>query len=57
LFYRPQNCQISPTDSQHLQEVKARLRQLPGTYTFDLIPREENKDADRVANDTLDKGM
>jgi ribonuclease HI len=45
----------------HLQqlagEVRARLHQLPGTHTFEYIPREENKDADRVANDTLDKGF
>ncbi len=38
-------------------EVEACLHQLPGTHTFDLIPREENKYADRLANDALDKGM
>jgi ribonuclease HI len=31
------------------------VSQLPGTYTFEHIPREENRYADRLANDTLDK--
>jgi len=38
-------------------KVKAHLRQLPGTHTFDHIPRAENKYADRLANDTLDNGV
>src|SRR5258708_35707732 len=46
-----------PKMQQLAKEVKAHLRQLPGTHTFDHIPREENKDADRVANDTLDNGV
>src|SRR5204862_3424870 len=33
----------------------SKMRQLPGTYTFSHIPREENKEADRLANHTLDK--
>ncbi len=37
-------------------EVRSCLRQLPGTYTFKHIPREENRDADRLANDALDNG-
>ncbi len=45
-----------PKLQQLAGEVKAHLRQLPGTYAFDHIPREENKYADRVANDTLDNG-
>jgi len=45
-----------PKMQQLAGEVKAHLRQLPGTHTFDLIPREENRYADRLANDTLDKG-
>jgi ribonuclease HI len=44
----------------HLQqlagEVREHLRQLPGTHTLEYIPREENKVADRLANDALDKG-
>jgi ribonuclease HI len=38
-------------------EVQAHLCQLPGTHTFDHIPREENTYADRLANDTLDNGV
>jgi ribonuclease H / adenosylcobalamin/alpha-ribazole phosphatase len=37
------------------KKVRAGLLQLPGTYTFEHIPREENAYADRLANDTLDK--
>ena len=36
-------------------KVQSCLLQLPGTYTFEHIPREENTYADRLANDTLDK--
>jgi ribonuclease HI len=36
-------------------KVRSCLLQLPGTYTFEHIPREENAYADRLANDTLDK--
>ncbi len=46
-----------PKMQQLAGEVKALLRQLPGTHTFDHIPREENTYADRLANDTLDKGV
>ena len=46
-----------PKMQQLAGEVKAHLRQLPGTHTFDLIPREENTYADRLANDTLDNGV
>jgi Reverse transcriptase-like len=46
-----------PKLQQLAREVKERLRQLPGTHTFEHIPREENTYADRLANDTLDKGV
>jgi len=46
-----------PNLQQLAGKVKAHLRQLPGTHTFDHIPREENKYADRLANDTLDNGV
>jgi ribonuclease HI len=46
-----------PKMQQLAGEVRERLRQLPGTHTFEYIPREENKYADRLANDTLDKGV
>lgn len=36
-------------------EIRERLCQLPGTYAFGHISREENKEADRLANHTLDK--
>ena len=47
----------NPKLQQLAGEVKVHLRQLPGTHTFEHIPREENTYADRVANDTLDKGV
>ncbi len=47
----------NPKLQQLAGKVKAHLRQLPGTHTFDHIPREENKHADRLANDTLDNGV
>ena len=43
-----------PKMQQLAREVKAYVRQLPGTHTFDHIPREENTYADRLANDALD---
>lgn len=46
-----------PYLQQLAEEVKAHLRQLPGTHTFKYIPREENKHADKLANETLDKGV
>lgn len=36
------------------EEVLSHLHKLPGTHTFAHIPREENKCADRLANDILD---
>jgi probable phosphoglycerate mutase len=36
-------------------KVHSCLHQLPGTNTFEHIPREENTYADRLANETLDK--
>jgi ribonuclease HI len=36
-------------------EIRERLCQLPGTYTFGHISREENTIADRLANQALDK--
>jgi ribonuclease HI len=36
------------------EEVKSYLSQLPGTYTLVHIAREENTQADRLANDALD---
>ncbi len=36
-------------------KVRSCLHQLPGTYTFEYVPREENTYADRLANNTLDK--
>jgi len=36
-------------------EMRERLCQLPGTYTFGHIPRKENIVADTLANLTLDK--
>ncbi len=47
----------NPKLQQLAGEVKAHLHQLPGTHTFEYIPREENKYADRLANDMLDKGV
>ena len=47
----------APKMQQLAGKVKAHLRQLPGTHTFDHIPREENKYADRLANDILDNGV
>jgi ribonuclease HI len=47
----------NPKLQQLAGKVKAHVRQLPGTHTFTHIPREENKDADRVANDMLDNGV
>lgn len=38
-------------------EVKEHLRQLPGTHTFTHIPREKNRYADQLANNTLDNGV
>ncbi len=46
-----------PKLQQLAGEVREHLRQLPGTHTLDHIPREENTYADRLANDTLDKGV
>ena len=46
-----------PKMQQLAGEVRAHLRQLPGTHTFDHIPREENTYADRLANATLDNGV
>ena len=46
----------APKLQQLAGKVREHLRQLPGTHTFDHIPREENKYADRLANDTLDNG-
>ena len=42
---------------QLVGEVREKLHQLPGTHTFHHIPREENKYADRLANDALDNGV
>jgi hypothetical protein len=42
---------------QFAGEVKEHLRQLPGTYAFTHIPREENKYADQLANNALDDGV
>lgn len=36
-------------------KVRAGLLHLPGTHTFEHIPREQNAYADRLANETLDK--
>ena len=36
-------------------EIRERLCQLPGSYTFGHIPREETKEADTLANHTLDQ--
>jgi ribonuclease HI len=36
-------------------QIRERLCQLPGTYTFGHISREENKEADTLANLMLDK--
>ena len=47
----------APKMQQLAGKVKAHLRQLPGTHTFDHIPREDNTYADRLANDTLDNGV
>jgi ribonuclease H / adenosylcobalamin/alpha-ribazole phosphatase len=47
----------APKMQQLAGKVKAHLRQLPGTHTFDHIPREENTYADRLANDILDNGV
>jgi hypothetical protein len=44
-----------PKLQQLAEEVFSRLRQLPGTSTFRYIPREENKEADALANYALDK--
>ncbi len=45
----------APKLQQLAGEVRKHLRQLPGTHTFEHIPREENTYADRLANDTLDQ--
>ncbi len=47
----------APKMQQLAGKVQAHLRQLPGTHTFDHIPREENTYADRLANDILDNGV
>jgi len=39
---------------QFAGEIGERLCQLPSTYTFGHISREENKEADRLANHTLE---
>ncbi len=44
-----------PRLQQLAGKVRSCLLQLPGTYTFEHIPREENAYADKLANDTLDK--
>ncbi len=46
-----------PKLQQLAGEVSEHLHQLPGTHTFEYIPREANKYADRLANDTLDSGI
>ncbi len=46
-----------PRLQQLAGEVREHLRQLPDTHTFEHIPREANTVADRLANDTLDKGV
>ncbi len=46
-----------PKLQQLAGEVREHLHQLPGTHTFEYIPREENTYADRLANDTLDSGV
>ena len=46
-----------PNMQQLAGEVREHLHQLPGTHTFDHIPREENTYADRLANDMLDNGV
>lgn len=38
-------------------KVKACLGQFGGTHSFEHIPRKDNQNADRIANDTLDKGV
>lgn len=43
-----------PKLQQLAEEVRKSLRLLPGTHTFDYIPRKENKYADGLANDALD---
>ena len=44
-----------PKMRQLTGDIRERLCQLPGTHAFGYIPREENTEADRVANHTLDK--
>src|SRR5258708_11480001 len=44
-----------PKLRQLAEEVLSCLSQLPGTYTFEHISREDNTHADRLANETLDK--
>ena len=44
-----------PKMQQLAGEVREHLHHLPGTHTFEYVPREVNKHADRLANDTLDK--
>lgn len=46
-----------PKLQQLAEEVRKSLRQLPGTHTFAYIPREENKDADKLANNALDNEL
>jgi ribonuclease HI len=46
---------MNPKMQQLAEEVREHLRQLPGIHTFTHIPREENKYADRLANDALDQ--
>jgi len=43
-----------PELRQLAEGVRSCLRQLPGTYAFRHIPREENRRADRLANEALD---
>lgn len=50
--------EIRDPDLQKLAEkVLSLLGQLPGTHTFDHIPREKNKQTDRLANEALDQEM
>jgi ribonuclease HI len=37
------------------EKIAGCFRQLPGTFAFDHIPREDNKEADALANDALDR--
>ena len=44
-----------PRLQQLAGKVRSCLLQLPGMYTFEHIPCEENAYADKLANNTLDK--